>query len=394
MVGIASVYYKHNYGSILQAYATQEILDRYGISNETISINKISDNIKKKKIKYFIKASFTSLILKDKWQLIVVKLLKKNSFSKFGINSSIRDKRFDEFVSSRFRFSKNCSSIKELTEYVKANYSAVIVGSDQLWLPGNIAGDYYTLNFVPEEIKKISYATSFGQAFLPKDIQKKAQKFLSRIDYISVREQSGKELVYKLTKRNVDIVCDPVMLLTKEDWSKIVLKKLITSKKYILCYFLGNNPIQRQFCLNLKRKTGLKIVGLLHLDEYIKADERIVDEALYDVGPDDFVNLIRNAEYVCTDSFHASVFSIIHHKNFFTFRRYCNSTKQSTNSRIDTLFEQMHISRPILSGKEDVENIINYILDYNIIENCLNEYRDKSLHYLLSSLGEINTSDR
>lgn len=90
---------------------------------------------------------------------------------------------------------------------------------------------------------------------------------------------------------------------------------------YILCYFLGNNTADRQFARRLREKTGCKTVALLHLDEYIRADESYADETPFDVGPGELLNLIRNARYIVTDSFHGSVFSILNRKTFFTSRR-------------------------------------------------------------------------
>lgn len=79
---------------------------------------------------------------------------------------------------------------------------------------------------------------------------------------------------------------------------------------------MGNNPNQRDIVKELKDMTGMKIVALQHLDEYIPSDEGFADEAPYDVGPAEFLNYIRNAEYICTDSFHCSVFSILYKKKF------------------------------------------------------------------------------
>ena len=104
---------------------------------------------------------------------------------------------------------------------------------------------------------------------------------------------------------------------------------------------MGNNPWQRDFVTQLLEKTGCKILALLHLDQYIKSDEDYVDYAPYDVSPADFINLIKNAEYVCTDSFHGTVFSIIYQRTFFTFMRFSEKATLSTNSRIDTLLGKM-----------------------------------------------------
>lgn len=83
----------------------------------------------------------------------------------------------------------------------------------------------------------------------------------------------------------------------------------------------------------------MKVVCLPHIDEFVKTDEDCSDIRLYDIDPGQFLNLIRNAKYVCTDSFHCSVFSIQYKKDFFTFKRFANRNKQSTNSRLDTLFK-------------------------------------------------------
>lgn len=100
---------------------------------------------------------------------------------------------------------------------------------------------------------------------------------------------------------------------------KIQKKEPIIKGKYILCYFLGNNPPHREFAEKLKKETGCKIVALTHLDEFVKSDEGYADETPYNIDPADFLNLIRNAEYVCTDSFHCSVFSILYKKSFIHF---------------------------------------------------------------------------
>ena len=158
------------------------------------------------------------------------------------------------------------------------------------------------MNFVPDFVNTIAYATSFGQSELPKDSSQKASVFLKKIKHIGVREESGQKLVKKLAGRNVPVVCDPTLLFTGEEWMSIQQEKPIMEGRYIFCYFLGNNPPHREFAKRLKEQTGCKIVALTHLDEYVKSDEGYADETPYDIDPADFLNLIRYAEYVCTDS--------------------------------------------------------------------------------------------
>lgn len=390
---IVSCYFQHNYGSMLQAYATQMALDKLGYENETIDISGFNHEIKKAKLRYFAKASLTSDILLSKLGMAKNVLIKKFSKNEYASLSKVRAEKFEAFSGKRFRLSPRYDSKAELGSKCEERYSNVLVGSDQLWLPGNIAADYYTLNFVPETVNSIAYATSFGQSSLPNDSAKKAKVFLKKIKHIGVREESGQKLVKQLVNRNVPVVCDPTLLFTGEEWMEIQKEEPIIKEKYILCYFLGNNPPHRQFAQCLKAATGCKIVALAHLDEFVKSDEGYADEMPYDVDPADFLNLIRNAEYVCTDSFHCSVFSILYKRNFFTFRRYSSNTKQSTNSRLDTLFNLTGIKGRLLNGEEKIADCININTDFDSVHKNLEKVREKSYEYLRVALEDEGSTD-
>lgn len=392
-IGIVSCYFQHNYGSMLQAYATQLALDKLGYENETINITGFANEIRNAKIKYFVKASLTSDILLHKAGMAKNILRKKFLKDEYAKSSVIRAKKFDEFKNKQFRLSSVYNSKKELGEICREKYDAVLVGSDQLWLPANITADYYTLSFVPQEVNSIAYSTSFGQSELPKDIVEKAKKFLPKIKHIGVREESGQKLVKEICDRNVPVVCDPTLLFTGDEWLGIQKEDAIVKEPYILCYFLGNNPPHREFAKRLKEETGYKIVALTHLDEYVKCDECYADLTPYDIDPADFLNLIRNAKYVCTDSFHCTVFSILYVKNFFTFRRYTQNTIQSTNSRIDTLFNLVGISGRIMEGNENIKDVINVAINYEKVHKYLEEVRTKSYKYLKTALNDEGDTD-
>lgn len=390
---IVSCYFQHNYGSMLQAYATQMALDKLDYENETIDIAGFNHEIKKAKILYFAKASLTSDILISKLGMAKNVLIKKFSKNDYARLSKVRSDRFDAFGKKYFRLSSRYSSKEELGKKCDENYSSVLVGSDQLWLPGNIAADYYTLNFVPTTVNSIAYATSFGQSSLPKDSVKKATIFLKKIKHIGVREESGQKLVKKLAGRNVPVVCDPTLLFTGDEWMKIQKKEPIIKGKYILCYFLGNNPPHREFAEKLKKETGCKIVALTHLDEFVKSDEGYADETPSNIDPADFLNLIRNAEYVCTDSFHCSVFSILYKKEFYTFRRYNRNTRQSTNSRLDTLFKITGIEGRLLAGDEKIVDCLNIKTDFDEAHKKLAGVRQQSYEYLKVALQDEGSTD-
>ena len=341
-VAIVSCYFKHNYGSMLQAYATQQILNDMGIENETINIEKNEDFSKGKK-KYYLTQITNISFLKSKLGMAKLKIDKKLNRN-LGKNIQIRDKKYKKFKKN-FNLTIPYKNYKELVQ-ISETYSSVIVGSDQLWLPVNVVADYYTLNWVPDNINKISLATSFGVSSIPNKYRKIYKSFLSRIDNLSVRETSGVKLAKELANKDAALVCDPTMLLTKQEWMKIQDEEPIIKDKYILCYFLGKNIEHRKFAEKLKAKTGYKIVSLNHADEYVKYSDKFADETPYDIGPAEWINLIRNAEYVCTDSFHGTVFSLINNTKFFTFERYSTKdAKLSTNSRIYSLLGMVRIRK-------------------------------------------------
>jgi hypothetical protein len=387
---IVSCYFQHNYGSMLQAYATQMVLDKLGYENETIDISGFDGEIKKAKILYFIKASLTSDILITKiGKDAVVRKLKKNNYTR---NVEARDEAFRRFKKEHFEMSPAYKSKKELSDNC-SRYKAVLVGSDQLWLPGNIAADYYTLNFVPDEINTVAYATSFGQSSLPKDTTKLAKVFLSKIKHISVREESGARIVNNITGRTVPVVCDPTLLFDGKDWMIIQEEAPIIEGEYIFVYFLGNNLLHREFVTRLKKETNLKVVCLPHIDEYVEADEACSDIRLYDVDPGQFLNLIRNAKYVCTDSFHCSAFSIQYEKNFFTFRRFSNTSRQSTNSRLETLFNMTGIEDRLIVGNENIKKILTIKTDYSLVRERLRKNIEESYKYLTAALENQRSTD-
>lgn len=392
-VAIVSCYFQHNYGSMLQAYATQMALDKLGYENETIDISGFNGEIKKAKIKYFAKAALTSDILLSKAGMAKNVLKKRLSKNDYGMLSAMRNQKFDAFRRKNFRLSKAYSSLKELGRVSAKKYSTVLVGSDQLWLPANIMADYYTLNWVPDTMNTVAYATSFGQSQLPKDIEKKAEVFLKRIKHIGIREESGKKLIEKIAARKIPVVCDPTLLFTGEEWLSIQQKEPIVKEPYILCYFLGNNPPHREFAKRLKEATGCKIVALPHLDEFVKSDEHYADAMDYDVDPADFLNLIRNASYVCTDSFHCSVFSILYKRQFFTFRRYTRKTMSSTNSRLDTLFHLTGITGRLKEGSENIQECLNQNIDFEAAYKKLEVVRAESYKYLQDAIEDKRSTD-
>lgn len=384
-VAIVSCYFKENYGSMLQAYATQKVLDNNNILNETIDIEKNID-FKNGKKRYYKTQVFNFKFIKTKFGMIKLKIDKKIN-KKLGENIAIRNNKYKSFK-QEFNLSVACKNYKDLSKLAEKKYTDVIIGSDQLWLPVNVVADYYTLNWVPEKINKISYATSFGISEVPKKYNELYYNFLKRIEHLSVREQTGVDIIKKISGVDAKLVSDPTLLLSEEEWEQEIISDRIIKDKYIFCYFLGNNIEHRKFVERLKEKTGCKIVSINHCDEYVKYNDKFCDYAPYDVGPREWINLVKNADYVCTDSFHGTVFSIIFNKIFYDFRRHKNSNKMSTNSRIDNLLNIAGISNErILIGTENVEDVLKYKIDYDEVNKNIDKFRNDSKQWLLNSIS-------
>lgn len=383
-VAIVCCYFKHNYGSMLQAYATQKILDDFGIQNEIINIDENVDFLRGKR-KYYLSQALNFSFIRTKFGMIKLKIDKKVN-RKLAENIAIRDKKYDQFKKEAFRLTKPYKTYEELKDVCKKKYKSVIVGSDQLWLPVNVVADYYTLSFVPQGVDRISFSTSFGISFIPEKYEEAYKNFLNKIDYLSVREDSGIDLVKNLTGRDASLVCDPTILFNNEEWMIIQNEERIIKDKYIFCYFLGRSVEHRKFAERLKEKTGYKIVSLNHCDEYVKYSDVFADETPYNIGPSEFLNLIRNAEYVCTDSFHGTVFSLINNIKFFTFRRYSAKSKISTNSRIDSLLNIVDLKERLLVGNEDINMELEKTIDFNIVNEKLGKFRRHSKDFLRQAL--------
>lgn len=384
-VALVTCYFQPNYGSQLQAYATQMAMDKLGVENETICIDGLRGEINKAKYKYFLSRIWNINTIKDKFATVKKVWALKTKGENLKQNMATRSGMFKDFAETMFHVSKMYNSKAELG-MAAHDYAAFLVGSDQLWLPSNIEADYYTLNFVSTDVPKIALATSFGISQLPTRQARKASAFLKRIEYLSVRETSGQKLVKELAGRDVPVVCDPTILFTADEWAGITNKERFVKEQYLFCYFLGNNPEQREFVKRVKAKTGCKIVQLQHCDEYIKSDVGFADYAPYNVGPKEFVQLIRDTEYVFTDSFHCTVFSMLYKKRFFTFRRYNNDSIVSTNGRLYSLLSLVGLENRLLKGNEEVEKYLAEEIDYAPVHKKLGNLRQFTWNFIENAL--------
>jgi len=371
----------NNYGTSLQGYATLKKIQELGYPCEMILYKKHSS--------FFRKLYLITQMLRiggghDQVRGIKEKI-NKILHKKYAENIAIRTAAVNRFKEAKLKpLFKEYDGFEQLSKG-SLNYGAVLVGSDQLWTPMGLYGKYFNLLFVDDSVPKISYASSFGVSKIPSIQKKQTKEYLDRFSFISVRELQGKKIVDSLSHNKAKVVCDPTILLTREEWSKEITHSTAkTTEPYIFCHLLGSNPDARKAVNELKQKTGLKIITLRHMDEYVKSDESFGDEAPYDVSPVDFVKYISEAEYVCTDSLHCSVFAILFHRQFMTFYRYSMKNKESRNSRIDSLFALLGLQDRLFQGEISA---IDKEIPYTEIDQKLQDFRTDSLQFLQESLA-------
>lgn len=382
MIGVCIKYFHANYGGMLQACATVALLEELGIDYELIRYQKkltVREKIKS------IPRLLNGVLLNDKYEALVKKIGEKKHPS-FAVKNAERLQAFKAF--NQAHFSKLSPMFVGYTELCRGarRYSGVLTGSDQLWSPAGLPTNYYNLQFVPQDIRKVSWSSSFGVSEIPWYQKKRTKDYLQRIEYISMRENRGAQIVEELTGRKVPVLMDPVFSLGKEEWNKLIPEKPVEWEDYIFCYFLGDNPEHRAAARKLAEETGRKIVTLRHMDQYVSSDEDFGDAAPYDVPPDRFLDILRNASAICTDSFHGMAFSIIFEKQFVIFNRYSADARYSKNSRIDSLCANLGLEDRRWSGTADIRQKMEGSISYDAIRERLLAERNRSKQYLETAL--------
>ncbi len=371
----------NNYGTSLQAYATVKVLQDNNYEVRIIRYNKHRSAL----ATLFAVPNYLKSGGKSELMIRLNKMF-NNTFNKsFKRNNSIRNKAVETFKDTYFE--PLCDYYDSYLALKKGSklYDLCMVGSDQLWSPKGFASQFYNLMFVDENVPKIAYAASFGVSSIPEFQHKGTKKYLERLDWISVREIKGKEIVESLSNAKADFVCDPTMLLSKSEWEEF---SMLSTKKindsYIFVYFLGERPEIREKASELAQKTGCKLVVMRHVDKYIKIDDDFGDYAPFDVNPRDFVKLLCNANFVLTDSFHGTIFSIMMEKKFITFYRVCPTTAGSTHSRIDSLLCKFGLTARLY--KNDIYKQAVADIDYCEVRKKVDEFRNFSKNLLLGYL--------
>lgn len=376
-------YWNNNYGSILQCYATQKIIEDLGYEPVLLIRKEKGFRRKTQGLGFRIK-KYLMYIKYFKYRKIFDEILSAyNRVSTSGLLDENK-KMMNKFIDNEINLIK--TSYKELRKIAKSKeYKAFISGSDQIW-SGSwfIVNPMWFLRFAPNR-KKISWAVSFGTDELAKYNEKIYKKYINDYRYISVRELSGKNIIRNLIGKNVQQVLDPTLLLSKEQWEKKLSTKLLIKEKYICLFFLDKpdeNVIKYLKLLQINFSCVVYAFGYW----YDSFKEIPLCKCMVG-GPEEFLYIIKNAELICTDSFHGTAFSINFKKNFLAFKRkYNHSHDQST--RLISILEKCDLKSKFVD-KLDYKKIDISYPDFTVAEDVLKYEREKGIEFLNNSIGKI-----
>ena len=363
-IGQLTFHASHNYGSVLQAYALSEQLKRMGHDPEFINLRPAAQReayrvINRKGIHWI-------------YGLLYYCQLRR------------RYNEFERFINHVLPIGQNEYRKTEELKGTNLHYDAYVCGGDQIWNPAcqDFETAYY-LQFLPTDCqsRKISYSPSLGKASFEAQTLQRIKAWISCFDSISVREATGQRILKELTDQTVSVVCDPVLLLDRNDWKNLAVPPKF-KRPYILVYFLENNHGSRDLIDYLSHTLGYDVILL---NEYIRDCIKPYHKA-YSTSPEGFVGLLMNASFIYTNSFHGTLFATLFEKPFLTaISADQEHTRNNNDSRkIDYLHRIGLESRLFTFGKPSKESLLN--IDYAEPRKRIEEFRSDSLAYLKNAL--------
>lgn len=376
-IGISTLHTGYNYGSALQAFATKSLLSEMGYQGEILTLKGSLVKGRDVRLKKMVSMTFRVMISRKEVS---------NKVNAYGASlkkeySQKTQCHFEHFT--REYIKPHYSSWQEMKRIGKhEDYVAFLCGSDQIWSGDTLYVDpQYYLRYAPEQ-KRIAFAPSFGKDAVTEFNKKKISRYINEIPQLSVREASAVKLIKELTGRDANQLLDPTLLLTNEEWdyNLHLEKEISTENSYVLAYFL-NEPSEnaKRALHHLANTENLRIVAIP--SNHDKADW--FDETK-DAGPREFVELVKNASFICTDSFHGTTFSIIYRKNFYTFNRnYGQGINQST--RLTSLLTLLSLESRFDPNIEAFEKEV----DYRVASKVLVVEQESAKRYLVNSIQTV-----
>lgn len=339
-VGVLTFHRATNYGTTLQAFATQKALQKLGVDAQLIDYRPeyIERTLKARKIK-------NAKSIKEVLSISVNAVL----YPKMAQRKSESFKRFFRLMSVGDTVCKTTDDVAKISR----NYDAVLSGSDQLFNK-NITGDDMTYFLPFEHKRKVTFASSFGERELSQSRVEQIAPYFSQFDYIGVREKTAQNILSQIKRINphtkqATTVLDPTFLLTKDDWCQYASDSLKLRKEgYILTYYMLETPLLVEITKKLKEKTGLKVVNIKPSKKQVILHQ---GKNLAFAGPSEFLECYKNASYIVTNSFHGTAFALNFSIPFFT-SALPVSMAGEVNSRLTDICDLFDVSHRFIDSTE------------------------------------------
>lgn len=376
-IGILTLHKAQNYGAILQAYALVNYLQSADYKAEIIDFSPGRQSVTLSK---FVKPNRLGAVKKDILSLINLQYLQK------------REKDFNTFSNKYLCLSHERDIKSEELSAIAQKYDAVVCGSDQIWNP-RLAGSDIGF-FLPEGegFRRIAYAASLGKGYLTEHKHpEKIRKALLNYNSIAVREKTTKDRLQDFCTypKNIEIVVDPTILVGKEPFYNLAGKKQV-NEKYVFLYSVNLRQNTCDAAELISKRTGLPVYTMLSgpvNNRWLKMNKHI---APGDVGPEGFLAMLRDAEFVVTDSFHGTVFSLLFHKRFFVVCDVTNSGELIWDERIGFLCDTFNIGDRLIKA----EDIVNISLDnephWEEVDRIREEQARHSINYLENAINGVD----
>lgn len=356
-IGTITTHMADNYGAVLQAYALSTYINKFSPCE---IINYFPEYAREK---YGLKRQIKS-----------IKSIPYSIYDSFHLQERrIRKERFSAFRKDYLNLSPEINTTSELRN-ISSDYKKIIAGSDQIWNPLLHKFDSnYFLTFCAEGVSKYGYAPSFGISKLNNKQKKIVKLRCEGFKDVAFREKSGVQIAEDLFNKRFRCVLDPVFLLDNDDWLKL-LPDVAPAKPYYLCYYLSDPRNSIKHVVNMGKKDGFDVISIGYsIKDFANSAKKI-----YDLGPLEFLAYIYHAECIYTDSFHATAFSIIFNKPFYT-RIDGKNAKRS--DRIISLIDSVGLTDRSYAEK-NLRLLDNKRLDYQNARVQLQRYVADSRDYI------------
>lgn len=365
---ISTWYQSWNYGTGLQAVALSSFLEERGYECYFLEDDRIEARKKEK----------TTAKLKNVVEAILDgRAITKICFYKQLQNKNIIQIEYMEQNNKVFTI-KDAGDIEELNK----QFDIFIIGGDQVLNPYFLE-DKHLLTFVNNSKHKFSYGSSVGVEIIPESLRDRYIKYLGKLDYISVREKMSMKALSFLNKP-VQEVIDPTMLLDKQQWNRFLqdarVDRYVQNRKYILGYFIGNNKQYWKYLSEMKKCTNYPIV-IIPINHNACWN---MYHKCFETSPKEFLWLIKNAEIICTDSFHATIFSLLFEKEFYTLKRFASGASDSQNGRIQNILEKYDMKNRFIDPESQF--IRNSVLQSEAVKKEMDREREESVKWLEKAL--------